>query len=69
MLRLADDLELPIYGEATNAKSMEVHRHFGFEVGEVFYVGLGRVGADGMAEEGGSGVPHWPVLYRPGSAI
>lgn len=68
MLRLADNLNLPVYGEATNAHSRLVHEHFGFQVGEVFHVGKGRVGADGMAQEGGSGVPHWPLLYRPGSA-
>lgn len=65
MLRLADKYGLPIYGECTNLHSAQVHEHYGFQILDVFHVGVGRVGTDGRAKRGGAGVPHWPCLYWP----
>jgi len=57
--------ELPIWLEATTAKSRDVYLRCGFEVVEEMVLGKGRHAASGIREQGGPGVSIWAMIWRP----
>lgn len=56
---------LPIWLEATTARSRDLYARLGFEVVDDVVLGKGKVGPDGKAREGGEGVPVWGMIWRP----
>jgi ribosomal protein S18 acetylase RimI-like enzyme len=64
---LATDANLPIWLEATTAKSRNIYLKLGFEVVQEIVLGKGRVGSDGLVTEGEKavGVPVWGMVWRP----
>ena len=64
---LATEANLPIWMEATTAKSRNIYLKLGFEVVQEIVIGKGRVGSDGLVTEGEKavGVPLWGMVWRP----
>jgi GNAT superfamily N-acetyltransferase len=56
---------LPTWLEATTARSRDLYLRLGFEVVDEILLGKGDVGADGMAEKDGGGVPVWGMVWWP----
>lgn len=65
---LAAKENMPIWLEATTARSRAVYAKEGFElVGEVV-LGKGKVGEDGLKKKGGPGVTAWGMVWWPSRA-
>jgi hypothetical protein len=64
---LATEANLPIWLEATTAKSRDIYLKLGFEVVQEIVMGKGRVGCDGLVteREKAMGVPLWGMVWRP----
>lgn len=56
---------LPIWLEATTARSRDLYARLGFQVVDEILLGKGEVGADGLSEKGGAGVPIWGMVWWP----
>ena len=56
---------LPIWLEATTAKSRDVYLRCGFELVQEMCLGKGTHAASGAKQEGGPGVPVWAMIWRP----
>jgi ribosomal protein S18 acetylase RimI-like enzyme len=70
----ATEANIPIWLEATTAKSRDIYAKLGFEVVEEIVLGKGRVGSDGLVvkvskKEGdleqSVGVSIWGMVWRP----
>jgi ribosomal protein S18 acetylase RimI-like enzyme len=62
----ATEAQLPIWLEATTAKSRDLYDRLGFEVVEEIVLGQGKVGADGLVVKAkGEGVRVWGMVWRP----
>ena len=57
---------LPVWLEATTEYSARVYAKLGFENVGTVVLGKGKVGADGMVQAGGSGVPIHCMVWWPG---
>ena len=53
------DSDLPIWLEATTAKSRDIYAKCGFEVVQEMKLGKGTHAATGLREKGGPGVSIW----------
>ena len=65
---LATAADLPIWLEATTAKSRDIYLKVGFEVVQEIVLGKGRVGSDGLVVTAGDeavGVGVWGMVWRP----
>jgi N-acetylglutamate synthase-like GNAT family acetyltransferase len=64
---LATEANLPIWLEATTAKSRDIYLKLGFKVVQEIVIGKGRVGSDGLVTkaENAVGVPLWGMVWRP----
>jgi GNAT superfamily N-acetyltransferase len=65
----ATDAQLPIWLEATTAKSRDIYLRLGFEVVEEIVVGRGGVGSVGLVVKGPTeeavGVQVWAMVWKP----
>ena len=64
---LATKANLPVWLEATTAKSRDIYLKLGFEVVEEIVLGKGKVGSDGLLTKGDEavGVRVWGMVWRP----
>lgn len=56
---------LPVYLEATTARSHRLYLKLGFKDVEAVRIGKGKAAADGTYEKGGEGVPVWCMIWEP----
>lgn len=56
---------LPIYLEATTARSHQLYLKLGFVDIETLRIGVGKAAPDGTYEKGGEGVPVWCMIWDP----
>jgi hypothetical protein len=71
----ATEANMPIWLEATTAKSRDIYARLGFEVVEEIVLGKGKVGSDGLVVKGKGkegdlaeeavGVSVWGMVWRP----
>jgi len=62
---IASHDQLPIWLEATTAKSMKIYEKLGWEVVEEMVLGKGAANADGNRCKGGEGVKIWGMVWWP----
>ena len=60
--------QLPIWLEATTAKSMKIYANLGWEVVDEITLGKGKASADGLQCKGGEGVKVWAMVWKPKAA-
>ena len=67
--KIATEANVPVWLEATTAKSRDIYLKLGFEVVEEIVLGKGRVGGDGLVVKGkgeeAMGVRVWGMVWRP----
>lgn len=56
---------LPIWLEATTARSRDLYVRLGSNIVDEILLGKGDVGSNGMEERGGAGVPVWGMIWWP----
>jgi hypothetical protein len=56
---------VPVWLEATTAKSMLIYKNLGWEVVDELVIGKGNVGPDGLPCKGGEGVKLWAMIWLP----
>ena len=62
---IASREQLPIWLEATTAKSMRLYSKLGWETVEEMVIGKGKASADGLQCKGGEGVKIWGMVWWP----
>ncbi|KAI1314039.1 hypothetical protein F5Y03DRAFT_335956 [Xylaria venustula] len=55
----------PLWLEASNQNARKLYAKHGFEEVEEITLGIGLVGADGLASRGAEGVKTWGMVWRP----
>lgn len=60
--------KIPIWLEATTAKSMRLYSKLGWEIVDEIVLGKGKANADGLQCKGGEGVRVWGMVWRPKTA-
>ena len=62
---IASRERLPIWLEATTAKSMRLYKKLGWEIVDEIVLGKGKASADGSQCKDGEGVKLWGMIWRP----
>ena len=59
---------IPIWTEATTARSHQLYLRLGFQDVQELRIGEGKADEDGSKKSAGEGVPLWTLIWHPPSA-